>query len=174
MANSKWIDAPFDPFLSMQRQQYLSSPSSIPREHFKIDRSRRPMVAVMVGPLPKQRSSLSDSLINIDIVAEDDHGSTTVNRKYAKMHSKTKTVEKSLTFEELSIKNVDHSDVNRERDKKYGELHSGNENLNQNQSQVSMCFGCWSSGNHVLNKFTYEARREIKYQETRLYALIGK
>ena len=113
------------------------------------------MVAVMVGPLPKQRSSLSDSLINIDIVAEDGHGSTTVNRKYAKMHSKTKTVEKSLTFDELSIKNVDHSDVNRERDKKYGELHSGNENLNQNQSQYrfhlrsnNSSAGCWAVSLH--------------------------
>lgn len=105
----------------------------------------------MVGPIPKQHSSLSDSLIDIDIVADDGYGSAAVNRKYAKLHSKVKKVEKSLTFDELSIKNVDHTDVNRERDKKYGDIQGANQNQNQSQSQVSMCFGCWSSGNEILN-----------------------
>ena len=120
------------------------------------------MVAVMVGPIPKQHSSLSDSLINIDIVPDDGYGSAAANRKYAKLHSKSKKLEKSLTFDELSIKNVDHTDVNRERDKKYGDLSSANQNQNENQSQVSMCFGCWSSGNEILNMCIHDIIRYMQ------------
>lgn len=101
------------------------------------------MVAVMVGPVSKLHSSLSDSLLNIDIVADDSYGSLAMNRKYGKLHNKAKNAEKNLTSDHLSIANIDHADVSRERDKKSGDVHG------QNQSQESMCFGCWSSGDSM-------------------------
>ena len=164
LSDSTWTDTQTDPFQSIKKPLFSQSLNSGLQKNgrndtkndtnngkyeMKIDKSRRPMIAVMAMNT-KSPLSLSDSRISIDNRADLTENSNNFKNSISDRQA-LKSQNNKLKFEEenalmksenLSIKNVEYNDVNPESDNKMSGTGTGGRTLDQD----SMCFGCWSSG----------------------------